>query len=255
MLCSRRPACARGGFTLLELLASIAVVALLMGLMLPALGKVRGRAMQASTHSRMRQCGQILGVYASDWKGAFPAFLDPSKSSWTLSVRSEGVSIEIEKYFLSGMVWNVALADAYFDGKPTSEVFYSAEQVSRDGPGGVPFVLPCVLFADPAFWKLETRTGPAQYRATYHHQVAYPSEKAVLVSIGGLLAPEGEPPPAVNTPVPRVAADGSVRTIPMDEYAPGCGSGEGMYEQSIHAFDAFVALHTVGGVRGRDDPG
>lgn len=249
----RIPMAARRGFTILELIVTISVIAMLIGFSAPLLGAARSRAMQAATLSNLRQCGQVLGVYSADWRGSFPAFLDPSRSRWTIEVLSQGVSFEIEKYFLAGMLWNVALADAYFDGRPTHEVFYPAEQVSRDGPGGTPFVLPCAYFADPAFWRLETRTGREQYRATFHHQVTYPSQKLLLVGIHAMLLEDG--PARVSgrmAMVPSARVDGSAGQALEADHEPGCATGDGVSDQSIHFFDVFVGLHTVGGVRGRD---
>lgn len=241
------------GFTIMELLVGVAVIGLLLGLSTPLLGKVRSRAMQAGTLSNLRQCGQVLSVYSADWRGSFPAFLDPSRTRWTIEVASQGVSIEIEKYFLGGMIWNVALADAYFDGRTTHEAFYPVEQASREGPGGMPFLLPCVYFADPAYWRLETRTGREQYRATFQHQVVHPANKTLLVGVHGLLVGDETPgPSAGGASVPSARADGSAGSETEADHSPGCASGEGVSDQSIHFFDTFVGLHTVGGVRGRD---
>lgn len=56
------------GFTLVELLVVISVVALLVSLVLPALGKARGAARAAVCLSNERQLGTARGVYAQDNK-------------------------------------------------------------------------------------------------------------------------------------------------------------------------------------------
>lgn len=71
----------RFGFTLIELLVVIAVLALLVGILLPALGSARRNARVAACLSNVRQMGMGMTTYANDWKDWFPVLPIPGSFS------------------------------------------------------------------------------------------------------------------------------------------------------------------------------
>ena len=62
----------RRGFTLLELLIVIAIVAIIAGMLLPALNRARERANSIACVSNLRQIQYAVGGYADDHRGIFP---------------------------------------------------------------------------------------------------------------------------------------------------------------------------------------
>ncbi len=81
---------AHRGFTLVELLVVVAIVALLLGLLLPALARGRGAALTAQSAANMRQIHAMCAMYANEHGGKGPALGVPwgSVPNWALVVQT-----------------------------------------------------------------------------------------------------------------------------------------------------------------------
>ncbi|MBN8526937.1 MAG: type II secretion system protein [Planctomycetes bacterium] len=84
-----RSAGSQAGFTLIELLVVIVIIAVLAGMLLPAVGLVRDAARSASCQSRQRQVGMMFARHLADNQSIYPGIGAGYPSLWYQTISEE----------------------------------------------------------------------------------------------------------------------------------------------------------------------
>lgn len=142
----------RRGFTLIELLVVIGVIALLLALLLPALGRAREKSRAVYCASNMRQIGAAMSLYAEDHGGYVPrgeSLFQGAGPSWMLL---------LARYMTDEETWNQAqVAPAVADRlmKETPVLRCPSHPFDGEIPSG--FVINSFRFETAPAWQPEGR--------------------------------------------------------------------------------------------------
>jgi len=242
---TRRHGC---GFTLIETLISCALIAMLIGLLLPALGDVRRASRRAVSTANLRSHAQIFAAYTGDWKDTYPYFTTATATSSVVRNPARDIAWVVP-FFGAHLSWHIALADGYYEGDHTSRAFRPPSR-GDVSPGYTAYWYPCAFIASPAFWRPETREGPHQRGPTRVDQVLFSSSKALLVESDVVVPNEHvQLRPRINA----ACTDGSAADRDSAlTHGTAYGGADGPWQGAMHGAWWPPVHHTIGGVAGRD---
>lgn len=170
----------RRAFSLVELLVVLGVIAVLIGLILPALGRVRERAREAQSMANLVGVARVLGLYGGGSDDAYP-FGEVGRS-YDVSVARGGIGRSFASPFDFGYAWPVLVREvAPWD--EASNGWFSPPTVDFSQTGDLTalfsYPLSHTVFARPALWRVGAAADPTLLRGARHSDVAFPASKAV----------------------------------------------------------------------------
>lgn len=186
------------GFTLVELLVVIGIIALLIGILLPTLSMAREQAKLVNCLSNMRQFGMGNSFYVNEWNGSItPGFRndDHPKPDWTYYFTNQNASgfdgpganigrmIQLE--YLEVGKFNVGNSPearrtwpriVWCPGLPASTLFFN----SGEGMFGAARPRQGYFWNPHWAWRNENKTARMKW---YHKAVRFPEDKALATDI------------------------------------------------------------------------
>lgn len=243
-------------FTIVELMVSIAVIAVILGILLPVLGGVKKNAKELAAMAHQREVGSLERQYGFDRQDSFPYFgITGTDRSWLcfaeddpfaqMSVQPPGEPRCIELgYWDQSLYWQKHMRflgyDAAFVGRPPElELKNNGEPVVL---GTIDWVT-WAAYAPPSFFQPDSPKPASEHRVQSWASVAFPSDKVILRRTNYVRT---EPDSSTVDEVIAWLADGHVER--MRERDMGAAVKVGAHSPG----DGSPGLTTLNGLNGRD---
>ncbi len=190
-----RPFAVQRGFTLVELLVVVAIIALLLGILLPALNHAREVARTVQCNSRLRQIGLGARMYAQDYNDALPPHntVDPSLDDPNLPGNGANmawcwaqVAGDLDYAFKNGSVSRYLQDVSSIAGCPSWDTPTDAIDWAKATPFFNAYALPMVVHYGYNGRMLGLNAGMGIWRPFKQTQIDFPSTTVMFADSGQL---------------------------------------------------------------------
>lgn len=245
-----RPWRPREGFSLVELLVVIAVIAVLIAIAPPALRGVIDSARVTRHTLSSRQVYLALMSYTEDFRQTYPYYATPGNFFGPIifgeTVITDGAYFSTQRYY-----WATALVPNYIESRTFIEPPERATVLAERGRPELILAsttISSTVHADPGVFTVEWPTqpfDPSVLRPTRTHEVTFPSDKIILIEWWGTPAIAEELRLGVEIGYPAVFGDGSGQTYSEPQIIQ-------MPSVEVPNLGNIPVRTTLDGLRGRD---
>jgi prepilin-type N-terminal cleavage/methylation domain-containing protein len=151
----QRPLRRINGFTLVELLVVIGIIAVLLGILLPSLAKARAAARETQCSNNIRQLGMGFLMYVNDSKGAIPPDINSGLNA-SSPVDSLSIATGYTTSVTQNVTWNGTLL--WFNAIPpyiNQQPYYNQQLQYMQSGSGLPGI------GDNSVWVCPSATAQA----------------------------------------------------------------------------------------------
>lgn len=239
---SRKDACRPRGFTIVELMVTIAIIAVLLAIALPALRSVRASAQQGVSLSNLKQNAERFYTHAAGHRtfpvapnGAPPNSGEilingdsPDLYSFLTFPQGGGVTFYYLANFFQWNFYLISLGD-----EPATTTWYSpsldapdpSQEQAHDIGYTTWWIVPShyiysqAFMASPGYFRDPDDRDPSMWRAVRPEETAHPSVKALLFETTSGVKERHPNMPIAEAPTPIAFADGHVKTRTLADAA------------------------------------
>ena len=238
----------RAGFTIIELMMVIGIIAILIGILLPSLARVRGSAVRTVGLSNIRQLHLAVQMYVNDSSGIYPSTQD-GRSYPTTGL--PGGPLVGFPYWQIHETWTGVIIDQ-LPYAENVEILISPNSLRLEddfAPWPSSYKYATAFAGQPRLWSGRDLIDPLALRvAAREHQVVFPSAKTLLwdAEMAWLFERTTNSLGDALDLTTMAMADGSASLrAPADAELPTPNA-------IGHAFSDRRLYNTTDGVRGRD---